>query len=96
MHALTAEELDTQIPDGPRWEYQNDDIRDNVKKRSNENTLVVVETSGIGDERIPNGFSWGTGENCDASAYNVVYSSNNHDNPGTVEHEGAEPFLWCK
>ena len=77
-------------------EYQNHDLRDNVKETSNENNHVVVETSGIGDERIPNSLSWGTGKSCEGFADNIAISSDHGVNPGTVEYEGVEAFLGCK
>ena len=51
---------------------------------------------GIGYKRIPNRFSRRTSEDGDESADNVVYTSNNYKDPGTVPHERINSFLGCK
>ena len=51
---------------------------------------------GIGYERIPYRFPWRTSEDGDESADNVVYPSDNNDDPSTVPHERINDFLGCK
>lgn len=85
-----------QLPDGARWKYQNDYVRDNVEGASDEDERVIVETFCIGYERIPIRCSWGTSEYGDETANRVEYPSDNNHDPGTVPYERINGLMGCE
>ena len=82
-----------QLPDGPRWEHQDEYIRNNVEQTGDESAQVVVQTFAIGYERIPKRFSRGTGEDGEKSADGIKYSSSKNNNPSTIPHERRHRLL---
>jgi hypothetical protein len=87
---------DPQLPDGSCRKEQDDHIRDNVEQAREENAGVIVETSSVLYERIPNGFTWRTSEDGDESADGVVYPSDHNYDPRAVPHEGVYGFGGSK